>query len=174
MKPALVPSHRRAEEARLIRRIESLEVHRRGLDRAVESFGESDLNPQRWRDAFESAQPADVVARNGVTGCYSAVINGYVELLRTGAYLSGLTPHKKDHTRNVIEQVLDDGGLDKRQANCLHELFVFEGRVEHASPDIRADEVREAVELLREHAPALIENAVRWLERHGIAATETA
>lgn len=174
MKPKLAASYRRAEEVRLIRRIQSLEVHRRGLDQAVEPFGGSGLDPQRWRDAFESVQPTDVVARNGVTGCYSAVINGYMELLKTGAYLSGLTPHKKDSARNTIECVLADGGINPRQADCLHELFVFEGRVEHASPDIRADEVREAVELLRQHAAALIESAVNWLERHEVVSIETA
>lgn len=51
----------------------------------------------------------------------------------------------------------------------MHELFVFEGRVEHSSPDVGPDEIREAIELLRANLPGLIENAVAWLDKHGIA-----
>jgi hypothetical protein len=93
--PRLAASHRQAEEARLIRRIESLEVHRRGLDRAIEPFGHDGLDPEKWRTAFTSVEPDNVVARSGVTGCYSALINGYVELIKTGAYLTGLTPTRR-------------------------------------------------------------------------------
>jgi hypothetical protein len=143
-RPQLKASHRRAEEVRLIRRVESLEVHRRGLERAVEAFGEGEMDPGTWHRAFASADPDDVVARNALTGCYSALVNGYVELLKTGSYLAGLTPHKKDHTRNAIDCVRDDGGITKDQATCLHELFA--------------------------NAPGLIESAIRWLERHRVRA----
>jgi hypothetical protein len=166
----LVPiSYIRAEEARLIRRVESLEVHRAGLDHAIEPFGEKALDPERWRNAFNSNDPADVVARNGVTGCYSAVINGYVELLKSGAHLVGLTPHKKDRAKNAIDHVRDAGGITEKQAQQIHELYVFEGRVQHASPDVNADEVREAVELLRGEGPGLIRSAIRWLESNGVS-----
>lgn len=62
----------------------------------------------------------------------------------------------------------EDGGITKQQSEALHDLFVFEGRVQHASPDVDADQIREAVELLRAEAPGLIKNAVRWLDRHEI------
>ncbi len=104
-----------------------------------------------------------------MTGCYSAVINGYIELLKTGAHLVGLTPHKKDHAKNAIDHVRADGGITEKQAHRVHELYVFEGRVQHASPDVNADEVREAVELLRGEALALIRSAIKWLESNGIS-----
>lgn len=161
-------SYVKAEEARLIRRIQSLEIHRAGLDRAVEPFGGAKLDRQLWQQAFDSDDPGVVVARNGLTGCYSAVVNAYVEVLKAGAHLAGLTSHKRDHTREAIDRARDDGAITKQQAAYVHELFRFEGRVEHFSPDIRADEVREAVELLRAEASGLIEAAVIWLERHGV------
>ncbi len=172
-RPVLKKSHLQAEQARLLRRIESLEAHRLGLDRAVEAFGENGVDPERWQRAFESTDPDDIVARNGLTGCYSALVNGYVELIKTGTYLAGLTAHRKGHAKDAIDLLHQHGGITEQQAEHLHVLFVFEGRVEHASPDISADEVREAVELLRSSAPALIESVVRWLGRDGVGVAST-
>jgi hypothetical protein len=45
---------------------------------------------------------------------------------------------------------------------------VLKGRLEHASPDVDAEEVRDAVERLREAPPGPIDNTVTWLHRHGI------
>ena len=50
----------------------------------------------------------------------------------------------------------------------MSEIYVLEGRLEHASPDVDADEVRDAVERLRSALPALIESVVAWLGGHGI------
>jgi hypothetical protein len=168
-RPALSASHLRAEQARLLQRIESLEAHRRGLDRAVEPFGGDTMDPVRWAHAFLSNDPDDIVARNGLTGCYSALVNGYIELVKSGVYLAGLTPHRKSRAKDAIDLLHESGGVTGQQSEHLHVLFVFEGRVEHASPDIAADEVREAVELLRGIAGELIASAVRWLGRSGVS-----
>ncbi|HET6997737.1 MAG TPA: hypothetical protein VFI03_04030 [Solirubrobacterales bacterium] len=111
-RPVLKPAHLRAEQARLVHRIESLEAHRVGLDRATKPFGESTMDPEKWRRAFHSGDPDDIVARNGLTGCYSALVNGYIELIKSGAYLAGLTPHKKDRAKNAIDLLRDE--LDSR------------------------------------------------------------
>lgn len=169
--PSLPLGRLRAEEVRLTHRIESVEKHRVALEEAVKPFGGENLDSAAWHRAFHSSDPRDVVARNGLTGCYSAIVNNYVELLKTGSYLAGLTPHKRDHTGKTIDAVRDDGGITKGQAECLHQLFVFEGRIQHASPDIGADEVREAMELLRAEAPGLITAAVSWLASHEIGLT---
>lgn len=166
--PSLPPSGQRAEEVRLAHRIESVEKHRVALEEAIKPFGGERLDSSSWRRAFNSAEPRDVVARNGLTGCYSAIVNNYVELLKTGSYLAGLTPHKRDHAAKTIDVVRDDGGISAEQARSLHRLYVFEGRIQHASPDITADEVREAVELMRTQASALIAAAIHWLAGHEI------
>jgi hypothetical protein len=128
-RPELKPSHLRAEQARLIRRIESLEAHRIGLVRAIEPFGGETLDADRWDAAFHSGDPDDIVARNGLTGCYSAIINGYVELIKAGAYLAGLTPHKKGHAKDAIDLLHESGGVTEKQAEQLHFLFAFEGAI---------------------------------------------
>jgi predicted nucleotidyltransferase len=165
---ALTSSQLRVQTARLAHRVESLWEHRIGLEQAAMAFGGAQMDPQAWQCVFDSHKPLDIVARNGLTGCYSTFVNNYVELLKTGAYLAGLTSHRRDHAKDIIELVRGDGGITKQQAVHLHELFVFEGRVQHASPDIDADEVREAVELLRTQAPALVATAIEWLKRRGV------
>lgn len=165
---SLTPRQSRVATARLGRRIESLEVHHAGLEQAVVGLGGKRLDPQGWRDIFDSHDPRDVVARNGLTGCYSTLVNNYVELLKTSAYMAGLTTHRRDHAKDVIELVRGDGGLTRDQADSLHQLFVLEGRVQHASPDVDADEVREAVELLRRVAPRLMRSVIEWLSQCGV------
>lgn len=127
------------------------------------------MDPGSWAHAFLSNDPDDIVARNGLTGCYSALVNGYIELVKTGIYLAGLTPHKKSRAKDAIDLLHESGGVTEWQSEHLHVLFVFEGRVEHASPDISADEVREAVELLRRIVGELISSAVQWLGSNGVA-----
>lgn len=161
----------RIQTTRLARRIASLELHCSGLERAVESFGGQEIDAATWQRVFDSHDPLDVVTRNGVTGCYSAVVNNYVELLKAGAYLGGLTTHRRCHAKDAIDAAHADGGITQSQAKHLHELFVFEGRLQHASPDVDASEVREAIELLRSEAVSLITAASCWLNRHGIEIT---
>jgi len=61
-----------------------------------------------------------------------------------------------------------DGGLTAEQVALLNESYVLEGRLEHASPDVDAEEVREHVERLREELPGLIEGIHTWLKSYGI------
>lgn len=164
---SLTANQARVQTARLAHRIESLAEHRIGLDQAVESISGKRLDPDAWRHVFDSHDSLDIVARNGLTGCYSTFVNNYIELLKTGAYLTGMASRKRSRAKETIDAVHQDGGLTSEQAAHLHELFSFEGRVQHASPDIDADEVREAVELLRAEAPGLIRSAVKWLKSSG-------
>ncbi len=164
---SLTANQARVQTARLAQRIESLAEHRIGLDQAVAAISGKHLDPETWRHVFDSHDPLDIVARNGLTGCYSTFVNNYIELLKTGAYLIGIASRKRSRTKETIDAVRQDGGITVEQASHLHELFSFEGRVQHASPDIDADEVREAVELLRAAAPDLIRSALTWLESSG-------
>lgn len=159
-----------AEQARLGRFFEAINKHRKALDLAIEeSFG-GELDPAEWRAAFDSIEPRDANRTMVVTGDHSAVLNAYVEVLKAsaGARLIGLLPHRRPHASQIFEAVVADGGLTKAQAKLLHELYVLEGRLEHASPDVDAEEVRAAVERLREALPKLIESTRTWLQRHGI------
>jgi hypothetical protein len=167
-RPKLTAKQSRVQMARLAHRVESLVDHLTGVDQAVVMFGSEELEAEAWRTVFDSHDPLDIVARNGLTGCYSTFVNNYIELLKTGAYLAGLTPHKRGNAKDTIELALQDGVITQEQAEHLHELFVFEGRLQHASPDIDADEVRDTVEMLRAVAGGLIKSAAQWLERSGV------
>lgn len=165
-------SHRAlvAEESRLARFFETINKHWKALDLAIEQGFGGELSPAGWRKAFESAEPIDANRTMVVTGDHSAVLNAYVEILRAsaGSRLLGLLPHRRPHADQVIEVVCADGGLTKDQAALLNHLYVLEGRLEHASPDVDAEEVREAVERFRAALPGLVESVQSWLLRHGI------
>ncbi len=164
------PKALRAEQARLGRFFESINKHRKALDLAIEEGFSGTLDPAEWRAAFESSEPHDANRTMVVTGDHSAILNAYVEVLKAsaGSRLTGLLPHRRPHADQVFEALVADGGLDAGQAVMLNELYVLEGRLEHASPDVDAEEVRAAVERLREALPGLIESTVSWLGRHGL------
>jgi len=160
----------RVEQARLSRLFETIAKHRKALDLAIdENFG-GRLDSGEWRAAFESAEPHDANRTMVVTGDHSAVLNAYVEILKAsvGSRLVGLVSHRRPHADQVFEALVVDGGLDKKQAALLNEIYVLEGRLEHASPDVGAEEVREAIENLRKALPGLIESTHDWLSRHGV------
>jgi hypothetical protein len=159
-----------AEQARVGRFCQTIHKHRKALDLAIEQDFDGELDPEAWRRAFESIEPRDANRTMVVTGDHSAMLNAYVEILKTGAgsRLIGLLPHRRPHAEQVFKAVADDGGLTADQAALLSDLYVLEGRLEHASPDVDADEVRIAVQRLRKALPGLIDSARAWLERHGV------
>jgi hypothetical protein len=159
-----------AEQARIGRFCQTIHKHRKALDLAIEQDFDGALDPGEWRRAFESAEPRDANRTMVVTGDYSAVLNAYVEILRTsaGSRLLGLLPHRRPHAEQVFKAVAADGGLTVEQVKMLNEIYVLEGRLEHASPDVDAEEVRRAVQRLREALPGLIDSVRAWLERHGV------
>lgn len=159
-----------AETARLARFFETIAKHQGALDLAISENFDGSLDPTQWRIAFESAEPHDANRTMVVTGDHSAMLNAYVEILKAsaGSRLIGLVPHRRPHAEQVFDAVASDGGLTMKQAALLNEVYVLEGRLEHASPDVDADEVREAVERFRSALPALIESTCAWLRRYGI------
>jgi hypothetical protein len=167
---AIDPNALKAEQARLARFFQSINKHRKALDLAIkEDFGGT-LDPVEWRRAFESAEPNDANRTMVVTGDHSAVLNAYVEILRAsaGSRLIGLLPHRRPHAEQVFKAIAADKGLTEAQVTLLNELYVLEGRLEHASPDVDAEEVRDGIERLRQALPSLIESARTWLDRRGI------
>jgi hypothetical protein len=134
-----------------------------------ENFG-GRLDAAEWRSAFESDDPRDANRTMVVTGDHSAALNAYVEILKAsaGSRLIGLLPHRRPHADQVFQALVTDGGLSKDQAGLLNELYVLEGRLEHASPDVDAEEVRDGIERLRQALPGLIDSTRTWLRDRGI------
>jgi uncharacterized protein YutE (UPF0331/DUF86 family) len=159
-----------AEQARLARFFQTISKHHKALDLAIEENFGGQLDSAEWRSAFQSAEPHDANRTMVVTGDHSAVLNAYVEILKAsaGSRLIGLLPHRRPHAEQVFEVLVADGGLTKDQAALLNEVYILEGRLEHASPDVDAEEVRNAVERLRKALPKLIESTHVWLRRHSV------
>jgi hypothetical protein len=171
----LSPQALKAEEARLARFFKSIDKHRTALDFAIdESFG-GELDPSGWRRAFDSTDPSDTIRTVVITGSYSALVNACVEILNAaaGSRLTGLLPHRRPHADQAIAAVQSDGGLTSAQTGVLNESYVLEGRLEHASPDVDAEEVREHVERFREELPSLIKSIHTWLKSYGITFGES-
>jgi hypothetical protein len=160
----------RVEQARLARFFQSINKHHKALDLAIEQDFGGTLDSVQWRSAFESTEPHDANRTMVVTGDHSAMLNAYVEILRAsaGSRLIGLLPHRRPHAEQVFKALAADKGLTAAQATLLNELYILEGRLEHASPDVDADEVRDGIERLRQALPGLIQSAHTWLRRHGI------
>lgn len=160
----------RAEQARIGRFLESIAKHRKALELAIEEGFGGTLDPAEWRKTFESAEPQDANRTMVVTGGHSAVLNAYVEILKAsaGSRLVGLLPYRRPHTVQTFEALVEDGCLTADQVSELNIAYAIEGRLEHASPDVDASEVLEAVERLRRALPGLIEAVLAWLERHGV------
>ena len=159
-----------AEQVRLARFFETINKHRKALDLAIDDNFDGALDPAEWRSAFESSEPDDANRTMVVTGDHSAILNAYVEILKAsaGSRLIGLLPHRRPRADQVFEALVADGGLRRDQAALLNEVYVLEGRLEHASPDVDAEEVHDAVERLRSALPSLIESTCAWLLRYGI------
>lgn len=169
--PSKIDPHTlKVEQARLARFFQSINKHRKALDLAIAEDFDGTLDPAQWRSAFESIEPHDANRTMVVTGDHSAMLNAYVEILRAsaGSRLIGLLPHRRPHAEQVFKALAADKGLTAAQATLLNELYVLEGRLEHASPDVDADEVRDGIERLRQALPGLIESAHTWLGCHGI------
>lgn len=165
----LAPRALAAEKARLARRLQSIEKHRAALELAIEQNFEA-FTEGSWREAFESVAPHDANRTIVVTGDHSAILNSYVEILRAaaGSRLLQLLPYRRPRAEEVFAAIEADGGLSARQVTTLNQLYKLEGRLEHASPDVDADEVFQAIELLRRELPSLIKSAQAWLADHDI------
>jgi hypothetical protein len=160
----------RVEQARIGRFLESMAKHRRALELAIEEGFGGALDPAEWRRAFESDEPRDANRTMVVTGDHSALLNAYVEILKAsaGSRMVGLLPFRRPHAGQTFEALVEDGCLTGDQAAELNAAYAIEGRLEHASPDVDASEVLEAIERFRKALPALMEAVLAWLGRHGV------
>ncbi|MGH2845540.1 MAG: hypothetical protein ACRDL0_05890 [Thermoleophilaceae bacterium] len=163
-------SDRAAAESSIRRRLIRISAQRRALQLAVTRYADDEgrFDLGRWTEAFESAEPETINHVVEVTGGYQMVVNHLVEALRTGAGLAGLEVGRPPSGPGLIAAVRDDGGLTRAQAEALTELYRNRNRLQHASPDIQADEVHEQVELLLRTLPRLVGSFVAWLSRHDV------
>jgi hypothetical protein len=152
---------------RMNSKLERLAAQRKALRKAIHQFGEN-FDAKTWREAFDSADADDINRVFTVTGGYLALVNNTAEAIKTGTKLSSLQPTPSLGLPGIIDAIRADGGFTDQQAKTFIELYRTRNRIQHASPDIDADEVRTQVRLLLNHLPRFIKSYLTWLAKHGI------
>lgn len=125
-----------------------------------------------WAKAFDSQEPADIRDVKAVTGLYEGLVNHLVEMLFVAARLRGLEIAVQDDRPSgpaLFDAVRDDGGLTANQTEVLKRLYGMRNELQHASPGVQADEVREEIVLLVKTLGRFAKSYLGWLERHGIS-----
>lgn len=153
---------------RMAGKLARLPAQRRALRAAMREFGDDfDLRP--WAEAFESSDAQDINRVLAVTGGYSAVINNTIEAIRLGARAAGVAlPRGMRGTSGLLEALRQDGGISPQQAETFEELYRTRNALQHASPDVQADEVHRQVKLLLRHLPGFVKSFAAWLVQHGV------
>jgi len=159
---------KRADINRMAARLERLPAQRKALRAAMAQFGD-DFDAAVWERAFNSTDEDAINSVYTVTGGYQALVNNTTELVKTGAKLAELKPVEgMQGAVALIEAVQRDGGITRRQADTFIELYRTRSRLQHASPDIDADEIHRQVRLLRKHLPGFIKSFTEWLAGRGV------
>jgi hypothetical protein len=156
-----------AEFDRMNSKLERLAAQRKALRKAINQFGEN-FDAKTWRGAFDSADADDINRVFTVTGGYLALVNNTAEAIKTGTELTGLQPTPSLGLPGIIDAIRVDGGFTDQQAKTFTELYRTRNRLQHASPDIDADEIRAQVRLLLNHLPRFVKSYLAWLAKHGI------
>lgn len=159
---------RAAELERVDSKLERLSAQRKALRAATAQFGE-DFDAKAWTEAFNSPDPEDINRVFTVTGGYLALVNNTAEAIRAGTKLTDLEPTQAmPGLPGVIDAIRADGGFTSGQAETFTDLYRTRNRLQHASPDIEADEVRRQALLLLRHLPGLVESYLAWLGQHEV------
>ncbi len=162
------PAADTAELNRLSTKLARLSAQSRALRKATYQFGE-DFDAEIWTNAFNSSNLDDINRVYTVTGGYLALVNNTAEALRAAAKLTGTKPSEGTHgLPGIVEAIRADGGFTQQQAETFAELYRTRNHLQHASPDVQADEVHRQVRLLLGHIPRLVKSFLAWLEKHGV------
>ncbi|MGC2374957.1 MAG: hypothetical protein WA484_13885 [Solirubrobacteraceae bacterium] len=166
--PPALASIDTAELNRLSAKLERLSAQSRALRKAMLQFGD-DFDAKAWTDAFNSPDSDDINRVYTVTGGYLALVNNTAEAMRAGAKLTGTKLTAGTHgAPGIINAIRADGGFTRQQAETFTELYRTRNHLQHASPDIQADEVHRQVRLLLGHLPRLVKSYLAWLKSHDV------
>lgn len=159
---------REVERDRMETKLERLPAQRRALRTALEAFGE-DFDKRAWTHAFESDDPRDINRVLAVTGGYTALVKNTIEAIKIGAVLAGLVPTRgMNGAPAVIDAIREDDGVSAEQSEAFISLYRTRNAIQHASPDMQADEMHRQVKLLLRHLPGFVTSFVAWLERRDV------
>lgn len=166
-RPSLV-STETADLDRLSAKLERLSPQSEALRKAMRQFGE-DFDAKAWGAAFHSSDADDINRVHTVSGGYLALVNNTAEAVRVGAKLTGIEPTAGMRgVPGIIDAIRADGGFTSRQADTFTALYRTRNHLQHASPDIQADEIHRQTQLLLGHLPRFIKSYLAWLETRGV------
>ncbi len=163
------PAAKRAELARMGKRLRNLDAQLTALDLAISEFSDDRLDDPEWERAFTSGDPDDINRIvNPITGGYEHVVQNVVELAKAASRVTGKLQGRRPRAEDAIAllgQVSAISGPDKER---LDELYVFRGRISHDSPDITADDMALYAERALAELPPMIKGIRQWLRNEGI------
>jgi hypothetical protein len=151
-----------AELDRMNSKLERLGAQRKALRKAINQFGEK-FDAKTWAEAFDSSDADDINRVFTVTGGYLSLVNNTAEAIKIGTELVGTNWVPGTGVAGII-----DGGFTDQQAETFIELYRTRNRLQHASPDMQADELHTQVRLLLNHLPRFVKSYIAWLAKHGI------
>jgi len=153
---------------RMAAKLARLPAQRRALRAAMREFGD-DFDLATWTTAFESSETADINHVLPVTAGYTALVNNTIEAVKLGAGLAGLTPtNGMAGASGLIDAIRRDGGFSPEQAETFAALYRTRNAIQHASPDVQADEIHRQVKLLLRSLPGFVKSFAGWLARRGV------
>lgn len=147
-------------------RLERLPAQREALRRAMAQFGE-DFESDAFAVAFDSGDPDDVNRVITVTAGYNGLVNHCVELIASALELSGHLPPGPRSAPDLITAFRASGGIGVDRATTLVAMNRMRNRLQHASPDVQADELRQIVNALPAFLPHFLRGYLTWLREHG-------
>jgi hypothetical protein len=143
-----------ADDARIVRRFKRLGPQRDALAIALRPFRDDagELDRRAWAAAFDSSDAAAILAVTPVTGLFEGLVNHLMEMLHAAARLVGLDVARgpqRPSGRALAHAVRDDGGLTANQADVLVRLYELRNELQHASIDVKADQLFDGIVLLQ-------------------------
>jgi len=147
----------------IVTRLERIPPQAEALKRALAQFADRD----DFERAFISDDPDDVNRVVQVKGGFENLVNHLTNIIKRSHALVGLAEPNKRYMQHYVRIVRDDGGLTAGQADALIELHFLRSRLQHASPDVQADEVWEKVRVLQRVLPRARAKLLAWLDRKG-------
>jgi len=165
-------SNQEIDEDRIIDRFKRLGRQRRALQVTLRPFGDGErLDPREWEQGFTSADPEVIAQVVAVTGAYQMLVNHLMEMLQAAGRLAGLEACR-GNTRpsgpDLIKAVVSDGGLTDHQMDVLLRLYRTRNALQHSSPGVQANDLREDIELLQKTLVRFVKSYLDWLKRYEV------
>ena len=151
---------------RLQKRLAGVSRHQRALRAAIQLF-EPDFDPDAFRAAATSDDPAELGKANQVQAAFENTHNHLIGIAQDVAKLKGWSP---DPNAGVALRLLKQYGvISEAVRKRLHDAQTIRSNMQHAYAEVTADELHTGARNVDDHADAFVMAVVAFLMREGIA-----